>query len=177
RRRRHARWYSVLAGACAAVLGIPFAMVVTPALYLAAALALRLLDIVIPVPDTAWSVFRAIGSLFDGAPAAVTAGPSARWLALLLRAGALFVPGMVVTMLVWLWLRRLFAEPGSLDVMLARAGARVPSATDIEERQLVNVVEEMALAAGLAPPRVRVIDADAPNAAVFGADVHEATIV
>lgn len=177
RRRRHARWYSVLAGFCAAVLGIPFAMVVTPALYLTGALALRLLDIVIPVPDAAWSVFRAIGSLFEGAPAAVTAGPSARWVGLVLRAAALFLPGMAVTVLVWLWLRRLFAEASSFDVMLARVGARAPATADLEERQLVNVVEEMALAGGLTPLRVRVIDADTPNAAVFGADERQATVV
>src|SRR4029079_17827304 len=48
---------------------------------------------------------------------------------------------------------------------------------DLEERQLRNVVEEMAIAAGVQPPRVLIIQSDAVHAAAMGTDVDDATVV
>ena len=59
---------------------------------------------------------------------------------------------------------------------VALAGARPPSG-DLEERQLVNLVEEMALAAGVPPPRVMVVDSPDANAAVAGRSVRDVTII
>jgi Zn-dependent protease with chaperone function len=61
-------------------------------------------------------------------------------------------------------------------VVLA-AGARPPNPADVEEQQLVHLVEEMALAAGVPPPRVAVVDGDLLNAAVVGRSPDDATIV
>ena len=58
-----------------------------------------------------------------------------------------------------------------------RRGPGRPDPDDVEERQLVNLVEEMALAAGVPPPRVRLVDADDANAAVVGRSVDDATLV
>ena len=57
------------------------------------------------------------------------------------------------------------------------AGPGRPDLDDVEERQLVNLVEEMALAAGVPSPRVLLVDADDANAAVVGRSVDDATLV
>jgi Zn-dependent protease with chaperone function len=56
-------------------------------------------------------------------------------------------------------------------------GARDPVMTDLEERQLVNVVEEMAIAAGLPAPRVMLLDGQVANAAVVGSSPEDAVVV
>ena len=48
---------------------------------------------------------------------------------------------------------------------------------DLEERQLRNVVEEMAIAAGLQPPRLRIIDSDVVNAGAVGVGVDDVTVL
>ena len=50
----------------------------------------------------------------------------------------------------WLLLRRLFSGAGVGGLAIG-LGAREPRLTDLEERQLVNIVEEMAIAAGCRP--------------------------
>jgi hypothetical protein len=42
---------------------------------------------------------------------------------------------------------------------------------DLEERQLSNLIAEMAIAAGVPPPRVMVLDDDLINAAVVGRSI------
>lgn len=61
------------------------------------------------------------------------------------------------------------------SIVLAMSGAR--EATDLEHRVLNNVAEEMAIAAGIPPPRVMVIDDSAPNAFATGPDPAHATVV
>lgn len=56
-------------------------------------------------------------------------------------------------------------------------GAREPDLTDLEERQLVNVVDEMAIAAGLPAPRVMLLDGQIANAAVVGSGPEDAVVV
>ena len=59
--------------------------------------------------------------------------------------------------------------------MLLALGARAPR--DGEERQLVNVIEEMAVAAGVRSPRVMLLDSDVANAAAIGSSSDAATMV
>jgi Zn-dependent protease with chaperone function len=54
---------------------------------------------------------------------------------------------------------------------------RVPRLDDNKERQLLNVVEEMALAAGLPTPRVVIADSTVVNAMVAGASHEAATVL
>src|SRR5450830_1518298 len=59
------------------------------------------------------------------------------------------------------------------------AGGRLvmPSSTDVKERRLLNIVEEMALASGIACPRVYVLDReDAINAFAAGYHQNEAVV-
>ena len=56
-------------------------------------------------------------------------------------------------------------------------GARPARTDDIEEIQLGNIVTEMAIAAGVEPPTVMLIDSTLMNAASVGLSRHRSTIV
>jgi Zn-dependent protease with chaperone function len=88
----------------------------------------------------------------------------------------LLLPGVIVMTVIWLWLRALFLRAGVGGALLA-LGARAPSALDFEEQQLVNVVAEMAIAAGLPAPKVVLLDSAAPNLAAVGTGPDDATVI
>lgn len=60
-------------------------------------------------------------------------------------------------------------------IVLQMSGAR--EATEIEDRVLNNVAEEMAIAAGIPKPRVMIIDDSSPNAFATGPNPMKATVV
>ncbi len=60
--------------------------------------------------------------------------------------------------------------------VLASTSARPADERNPEERQLVNVVEEMAIAAGIPPPKIYVVPDDDPNAYAVGRDPQHASI-
>jgi Zn-dependent protease with chaperone function len=60
---------------------------------------------------------------------------------------------------------------------LDRIGARELKPRDQEEQQLRNLVEEMAIAAGVKPPRVLLIDTIETNAAITGLSFDDSTIL
>lgn len=65
------------------------------------------------------------------------------------------------------------------DAVAKMAGGRLipPSSTDLRERRLLNVVEEMALASGIACPKVYLLDReDAINAFAAGYNQNEAVV-
>lgn len=65
------------------------------------------------------------------------------------------------------------------DAVAQMAGGRLvmPSSTDVKERRLLNIVEEMALASGIACPRVYILDReDAINAFAAGYHQNEAVV-
>ena len=55
--------------------------------------------------------------------------------------------------------------------------AREPNQSDLKELRLADVVQEMAIAAGLPAPRVMLIDAPGANAAAIGTSPEDARIV
>jgi Zn-dependent protease with chaperone function len=61
--------------------------------------------------------------------------------------------------------------------MLELLSSRAADVTIPAERQLVNVVEEMAVAAGVAPPNVRIIESKAVNAVAVGLTIDDTTIL
>ncbi|MGH7268660.1 MAG: M48 family metalloprotease, partial [Candidatus Rokuibacteriota bacterium] len=75
-----------------------------------------------------------------------------------------------------LLVHRLFERAGTGGAVLA-LGARPPRPGDLEEQQLVNLVAEMAIAAGIPPPRVLVLDGERPNAACVGRSADDATVI
>ena len=178
RRHRRSSWrFTVLSAMAVAVLGLPLSVLVSPVATGLAIMANDVVNLVVPTPDVIaemedlsdrWS--DAVDAQDRGDPAdfpiaqAVTIG------------GLLLLPGIVAMFLAWLLVRRIFMRSAVGAVVLA-AGARPPNPGDLEEHQLVNLVEEMALAAGVPPPRVMVVDADILNAAVVGRSIHDVTIV
>jgi Zn-dependent protease with chaperone function len=85
-------------------------------------------------------------------------------------------PAMIAAAWAWVVIRRTLARAALVD-LIASTRARSPQPEEARERQLQNVAEEMALAAGLPAPRVLVIDAEVLNAAVAGVSHDAATVV
>ena len=169
RRHRRATWrLSAVCVGAVAVMGIPLSLVLTPVLYALVLLLAHLVDLLAPVPDGFWQALAALASLVirviggflgEEAPAPLTET--------LAGLTAMLLPGAVAMVLIWLGLHPLFLRAGVGGVLLA-LGAREPRDSDPEERELVNVVEEMAVAAGLRPPHVMLLDSDVANAAAIG---------
>jgi Zn-dependent protease with chaperone function len=90
------------------------------------------------------------------------------------------LPGTLAFLALWLMVRIVFRRAGVGGVLLT-LGARVPNPQDDEEHRLVDVVAEMAVAAGIPPPPVVIIDATtaggAANAAAVGWSAGDATVV
>lgn len=178
RRHRRAAWrFTALSAVAVALLGLPLSVVVSPVLSGLVIMGSDVAGLVVDTPDAVagledvadrWSA--AVDARERGEPADFPVRQAATV------AGLLLVPGVVMMLLAWLAVRRIFMRSATGAVVLA-AGARPPDPADVEERQLVNLVEEVALAAGVRPPRVMVVDADILNAAVVGRSVDDATIV
>jgi Zn-dependent protease with chaperone function len=94
----------------------------------------------------------------------------------LVAAAVVLLPPMIGTALAWLVIRRSFSRTGMPD-LIGMTGTRVPALDDSKERQLLNVAEEMSLAAGLPTPRVVIADSAAVNAMVAGASDDAATVL
>jgi Zn-dependent protease with chaperone function len=86
------------------------------------------------------------------------------------------VPAMIVAAWAWVITRRTLARAALVD-LVGSTGARPPRPGDDKERQLLNVTDEMALAAGLPVPRVLVIDSKVANAGIAGVSHEAATVV
>lgn len=84
--------------------------------------------------------------------------------------------GTAIVFALWFGLRAALLRDGGQGLALA-IGARAPVLTDLEEKQLQNVTEEMAIAAGMPVPRVLLLDAGPPNAAIAGSNPRDAVIV
>jgi heat shock protein HtpX len=65
---------------------------------------------------------------------------------------------------------------GAKRVLWSAGATELTSPTTAAERQLVNVVEEMAIAAGLPKPRIHIIPDDDPNALAAGLDPADSHI-
>lgn len=180
RRHRRATWKLTAACALGAVVtGIPLSLALTPVIFALVVIVTRLAHMVVAVPERVWDAYHWIGFTLvrvgeyyaeeervGPAPVRETLLAAAIWL----------LPGILLMLLIWPILRRLFRSAGVGGVLLS-LGAREPDLTDLEERQLVNVIEEMALAAGLPAPRVMLVDTPVANAAVVGSSARDAVIV
>ena len=168
RNRRASRGFTALSALAIGLMGIPLSAVLSPLLYAAAAVGLDLVNFVVPTPD----VFRPIA---EAEPASGPAGPVPPE-AVAAGVALLVVPGSLALLVTWLGLRRLFRRAGAGATVLA-LGARPPRPGDLEEQQLVNVVGELAAAAGVPAPGVVLLDSPVPNAAAVGSRLDDYTVV
>ena len=181
-RHRRQTWRLTAVSTLAVVLaGLPLSLVVTPIIFLAIILLTKLASLVVPIPPAVPELYRsvawAIGAIFNAVEAS-DRGP-VPWStvgAALLGAACLLLPGVLGMLGLWTLLRRLFSGAGVGGLVIG-LGAREPDPTDLEERQLVNVVEEMAIAAGLPAPKVMLLDGQIANAAVVGSGPDDAVVV
>jgi Zn-dependent protease with chaperone function len=163
-RHRRASWKLMALCAFSVVLmGIPVGMVVSPLVLGAAALASDLINLFTPSPD----VVAGIGKLADW-----LSGPED----VLPFYGLIALPGIAVVLLAWFAVRRLLLRGGVGGVLLG-LGAREPRSEDHEERQLANVLGEMAIAAGVPPPTLRLLDGPGTSAAAIGTGTGGATVI
>ena len=166
-RHRRASWrVSAACAACVAVLALVVALLMAPLWWVAIGLSFDLANLVVPAPDVLGTLFGAIDDVVEGR----TASP-ARLASLLAIAAA---PGLLAMALVTVAIARMLRGSPLFGAGALRARAldrAVPA-----ERRLGNVVEEMAVAAGLPAPRVLVAAGDAPGAALFGRGDAHATI-
>lgn len=176
RRHRRAGWrFTALAVLGLVVTSLPVAVVLSPPVAALVVIVSDLLRIVLPLPDLVADVVDLVGHVPPGAAFVEPSQPLTAGLVLTV-AGLAVLPGMAVVLVGWLVVWRLVLRVGPEAAVLATA-ARSPRDDDPEERQLVNLVEEIAIAAGIPPPRVRVLDSDVVNAAVVGRSIDDAVVM
>src|SRR6516165_4632373 len=157
RRRRRVGWFlSLLCLLIAGGIGVVLSSVVTPLLLLAAGGLLHGLAALSLFPDSARAGAHVLGTWaalqskhFDAfvdsldhisgvTDLGVTVVP-------LLNLAPVAIPALLAACLVWLALRHIAWRDQGRD-MIARLHARPPDQRDLEERQLANIVAEMAIA-------------------------------
>ena len=158
-------WVIILA------MGLVMSAILTPAVLGELAILFGIAGIFLPVGWIGRVVLDGYGALIGNVGAGMS-HPFRFAFGLLFLTG----PGMLITFLLWRWLHGVFVRFGVGGVLLS-LGAREPRTNDLEEQQLSNIVEEMAIADGIAPPRVMLIDSDVSNAAMIGASPETATMV
>ena len=167
-RHRRASWRVTAAcAACVVVLATVVALLMAPLGWVAIGLAFDLANLAVPAPDVLGALFAAIDDATGGRPASP--------MRLAAMVGVAAAPGLLSMALATVGLARMLRGSALFGAGPIRARALDRAAP--AERRLANVVEEMAIAAGLPAPRVLVVRGDAPGAALFGRDERHATIL
>lgn len=177
RRNRSATWrLSAVSVLAATVMGIPLALTITPLLYAAALFMADLVSLWTPLPPVFWQRADELARYGLAALGWMLQGKSVDPQALALGATVLLLPGAILSIGLWLGVNALFRRAGVGGALLALK-AREPNPSDLKELKLADVVQEMAIAAGLPAPRIMLIDAPAANAAAIGTSPADARIV
>jgi Zn-dependent protease with chaperone function len=151
-----------------ALMGIPISAVLTPLLLAALFLMADLINLVLPLSD--WLSLIQISDRQPGV------GGMSDAMAAVVMTILLVGPGALAVGLAWLGTGALFRRAGP-EALVHVLGGRPPRAGDLEEHQLGNVVEEMAIAAGVRPPKVMLLDGPVVNAAALGSSHEDAVVL
>lgn len=178
RRYRRKSWrFSAFAAFAAVTTGIPACIVVTPLIYAFVLLIAYIINAISPLKPSTWTSLQTLAEAIPRAVEAIDNGSAQRnILQITVGAAVLVVPGAVAMLALWVGIRGLCGRVG-VGWSLDRIGARPLNRRDQEEHQLGNLVEEMAVAAGVKPPRVLLIDSKETNAAVTGLSFDDSTIL
>jgi len=175
--RRHRRTGALSAALVVVVLavsGIPLSVVISPFLLVAAAVPVYLADLVLDVPAevTGWldRVFHLLPITWSAIRRPDVSLP---WDLLV---GLFVLPGLVAMLLLWALVRLIFRRAG-VGGVLRRLKTRPPDPGDLAEQRVANMIEEVAVAAGVPPPRVLLVDAKAANVGAAGLTMADATVV
>jgi Zn-dependent protease with chaperone function len=178
RRSRHATWrLSAVCVIAAVVMGIPLSLMVTPLLYAVALTAADTLNYFWKLPAFFWQTASEIARFGFVAlnwilPPHRHADPQT----LALGAAVMLLPGILLSVALWTAVHMLFRRSGVGGALLALK-AREPNQSELKELQLEDVVQEMAIAAGVPAPRVLIVDAPGANAAAIGTAPEDARIL
>lgn len=177
RRNRHATWrLSAVSIIATIVMGIPLALAVTPLLYAVGLIASEIVNIWIPLPASFWQQSNELAHYGLTAIQWMTGGVMPSPHALALGVAVLLLPGAILSVGLWLGVNSLFHRAGVGGALLALK-AREPNPSELKELQLADVVEEMAIAAGLHPPKIMLMDSPQANAAAIGTSPNDARLV
>ena len=178
KRNRRATWrMSVLSAFSAFIMGIPLTLVLTPLLYAGALLTADIINYFSPLPPEFWQNANDLAKFGARVADYLINQRGMVYPQEIAIALALFLlPGMVLAFLLWAGMLLLFRH-GGVGGTLASLNAREPNQADLKELQLADVVQEMAIAAGLPAPKVMLIDSGGANAAAIGTSPQDASIV
>jgi len=160
----------MLAAALIVLLTLTISLLLAPLAYAVIGLLVDLGNFIVPAPDLIGGAMRQIDHLLN--PDVKPAAAGMLGLPLLLALAAL--PGVVLLAFAWRTLSRL-ADANRHEVVRAQLGLRPMHGGDLEEIQLGNLIEEMALAGGMPAPKLMLIDSAACNLAILGSGA-DATI-
>lgn len=166
-RHRRASWRVTVACAVGfVVLAIVVAILMSPLLFGLVALAVDIVNLFVPAPDLMGALGRSLSDVFDAPQVPVATA---------IRTGAVAaLPGVALMGLATFGLRRVWAHSPLFDG--GDLPGRAPNRTVLAEERLANVVEEMAIAAGIPAPRVLIVEGGA-NAAACGRDESHVTLL
>jgi Zn-dependent protease with chaperone function len=171
---RHRRTAWRVTAACAAaylVLGLVVAGLMAPLLYCLGGLALDLVNLAVPTPDLLGAAGRVIKAIFlSGQPIRMEPALGVAVLAA--------APGLAIYVLAMFAIRRALLMSPMFERGPTRGEAvgRGPNPARLAEIQIVDTVEEMAVAAAIPSPRVVFVEGSR-NAASFGVDADNATVL
>jgi Zn-dependent protease with chaperone function len=175
--RRHRRTSAVSAAlvvVALAVSGIPLSVLISPMLVAAAAVLVRVADLVVDVPEnaSAWldHAFHLLPTMWSAIRRDDVEMPW-EWLA-----GLFVLPGLLTMVVLWGVVRVLFRRTG-VGGVLRRMDTRPARPGDLAEQRLANLVQEVAVAAGVPPPRLLLIDTAGANVGAAGLNMEDATVV
>jgi Zn-dependent protease with chaperone function len=174
RNRRRSRRFTVFAVVAVAVSGIPLCVIAAPLLLGVIIAVMHVGDLVAPFPQAVWDGVHDVVFALPQAWSFVRGRPVDFDFAAI--ALIYVVPGAALMVMVWPFILALSRRAGA-GTMLELLSSRAADMAIPVERQLTNVVEEMAIAAGVAPPGVRIIESEAVNAVAVGLTVDDATIL
>ena len=167
RHRRAALLLTALAGFAVVLVSVPLAAILFPLLFFVAALLSMGAKLVTGLPS--------LLDLFLGTGGHFAEGPNAVAQAIVMGL-VIVLPGTLL--MLWIW-RRILLVLGSLETarFAELFGARLLQTSDFEEKQVSNIVEELAVAAGIPVPAVRIVDSDTVNAAAIAPDADGALVL
>lgn len=154
-------------GVC--LMGAPLSIVISPIVWSALVLVADLANFVTRTPNLGAIIFDTLDRVLGSRHVVATRD-------LVAFTAAMVAPGVALMAAAWIGARSLLLRAGPAGVLLG-LGARDPRAGDLEEHQLVNIVGEMAIAAGTAAPRVVVLDTPAINAGAVGTGAGDAVVI
>jgi Zn-dependent protease with chaperone function len=167
---------SGLAVISALVMGLPLTLVLTPLVYAVVLIVIQIVNYVSPLPAEVWRDVDGLGRLAVSVADYIFNQKPLDTPTLVLGMVAVLGPGIIISLVLWMVMLATFRRGGVGGALLS-LNARPPNTDDVQELQLVDVVEEMAIAAGLPVPQVMVVESGGANAAAVGTSPSDACIV